>query len=78
MDMTGEVMDREMLVFRGDLETINAAKEYMFNALDRKIDEWGKKDRSEKFKKYYEDAVKARLKELKDNPESAKNWSMTP
>lgn len=43
MDMTGEVMDREILVFRGDLETINAAKEYMFKALDKKIDDWGKK-----------------------------------
>ncbi len=78
MDMTGEVMDREILVFRGDLETITAAQEYMFKALDKKIDEWGQKDRSEKYKKYYEDAVKARLKELKENPESAKNWSMTP
>ena len=78
MDMTGEVMDREILVFRGDLETIMAAKDYMFKALDNKIDEWDKKDRAEKYKKFYEDQVKARLKELKDNPESAKSWSMTP
>lgn len=78
MDMTGEEMDREILVFRGDLETINSAKDYMFKALDNKIDEWGKKDRAEKYKKFYDDQVKARLKELKDNPEAAKNWSMTP
>lgn len=78
MDMTGEVMDREILVFRGDLETITAAKEYMFKALDKKIDDWGKKDRAEKYKNYYENAVKERLKELKDNPESAKSWSTTP
>lgn len=59
MDMTGEVMDREILVLRGDLETIMAAKEYMFEAVDRKIEEWEKNDRSEKYKKYYE----ARLKD---------------
>ena len=59
MDMTGEVMDREILVLRGDLETVMAAKKYMFEATDRKIQEWGKNDRSEKYKKYYE----ARLKE---------------
>jgi hypothetical protein len=57
--MTGEVMDREILVLRGDLETVMAAKKYMFEATDRKIQEWGKNDRSEKYKKYYE----ARLKE---------------
>lgn len=59
MDMTGEVMDREILVLRGDLETVMAAKKYMFEATDRKIQEWGKNDRSEKYKKYYE----AKLKE---------------
>ena len=59
MDMTGEVMDREILVLRGDLETVMAAKKYMFEATDRKIEEWVRNDRSEKYKKYYE----ARLKE---------------
>jgi stalled ribosome rescue protein Dom34 len=77
MDMTGEVMDREILVFRGDLETIMAAKEYMFKALDRKIDEWGRKDKADKYKKFYDDQVKARLKELRENPESAQNWDLT-
>jgi hypothetical protein len=59
MDMTGEVMDREILVLRGDLETVMAAKKHMFEAVDRRIEEWAKNDRSEKYKKYYE----ARLKE---------------
>jgi len=40
MDMTGEVMDREILVLRGDLETVKAAEKYMFEALDRKFEEW--------------------------------------
>ena len=38
MDMTGEVMDREILVLRGDLETVKAAEKYMFEALDKKLD----------------------------------------
>ena len=49
MEMTGEVMDRELLVLRGDLETIKAAEKYMFEALDKKIEEWGKKDKEEKY-----------------------------
>jgi hypothetical protein len=65
MDMTGEVMDREILVLRGDLETIMSAKKYMFEAIDRKIEEWEKNERSEKYKKYYE----ARLKENADAKE---------
>jgi hypothetical protein len=67
MDMTGEVMDREILVLRGDLETVMAAKEYMFGAIDKKIGEWEKNERSEKYKKYYE----ARLKENAEIKEQA-------
>ena len=76
MDMTGEVMDREILVLRGDLETVKAAEKYMFEALDRKISEWSSRDKSEKYKKYYEEQVQARMKELKDNPDTAKNWDL--
>ena len=77
MEMTGEVMDREILVLRGDLETVKAAEKYMFEALDRKLADWGKKDREEKYKKYYEEQAAARMKELKENPEAAKNWDTT-
>jgi len=69
MDMTGEVMDREILVLRGDLETVRAAEKYMFEALDRKLSEWSSPERSEKYKKYYEEQVRARMKELKENPD---------
>lgn len=78
MDMTGEVMDREILVLRGDLETVKAAEKYMFEALDKKLDEWGRKDKEEKYKKYYEEQAAARLKELKENPEAAREWDITP
>ncbi len=78
MDMTGEVMDREILVLRGDLETVKAAEEYMFKALDRKIEEWAKGDRMEKYKKYYEEQVQERIKEIKANPDKGKGWDLEP
>lgn len=77
MEMTGEVMDREILVLRGDLETVKAAEKYMFEALDKKIAEWGKKDKEEKYKEFYEEQARLRMKELKENPESACNWNTT-
>lgn len=77
MDMTGEVMDREILVLRGDLETVKAAEKYMFEALDKKLDSWNSKDKEEKYKKYYEEQAKERIKELKENPDTAKNWDLT-
>jgi hypothetical protein len=77
MDMTGEVMDREILVLRGDLDTIKEAEKYMFEALDRKVEEWSKKDKEEKYKKFYEEQAGLRMKELKDNPEASCNWDLT-
>ena len=78
MDMTGEVMDREILVLRGDLETVKAAEKYMFEALDRKIAQWNSDDKEKKYKKFYEEQAAARLKELRENPESVKEWDVTP
>ena len=77
MDMTGEVMDREILVLRGDLETVKAVEKYMFEALDRKIAEWSSTDKEEKYKKYYEEQSRLRLKEVKDNPDAVSNWELT-
>ena len=77
MEMTGEVMDREILVLRGDLDTVKEAEKYMFEALDKKVEEWGKKDKEEKYKKFYEEQASLRMKELKDNPEAACNWDLT-
>jgi hypothetical protein len=77
MDMTGEVMDREILVLRGDLETVMAAKKYMFEATDRKIQEWGKNDRSEKYKKYYEARLKENALAKEQEGESTKSEGAT-
>ncbi len=77
MDMTGDAVDRELLVLRGDLETVLAAKKHMFEALDQKMADWNKKDREEMYRKYYEEQSKERLRELKENPEAAKDWDLT-
>jgi hypothetical protein len=77
MEMTGEVMDREILVLRGDMETVKAAEKYMFEALDRKLADWDKKDREVKYKKYYDEQAAARMKDLKENPQAAKEWDLT-
>ncbi len=50
----------------------------MFEALDRKVAQWNSKDREEKYKKFYEEQAAARLKELRENPESVKEWDVTP
>lgn len=77
MDMTGEVMDREILVLRGDLETVMAAKKYMFEATDKKIEEWVRNDRSEKYKKYYEARLKENALAKEQEGESTKSEGTT-
>ncbi len=54
VDVIGEVDEREILVLRGDLDTIKQAEEYMFEALDRKLEEWRRDERGEKYKKIYQ------------------------
>jgi hypothetical protein len=76
MDMTGEVMDREILVLRGDLETVMAAKKYMFEALDKKMEEWERKDKELKYKKFYEEKAKEKMEEVKRMPKDQK-WETT-
>lgn len=75
MDMTGEVMDREILVLRGDLETVMAAKKYMFEALDRKLNSWEKNERAERYKKYYEARLKEDAEEKKSPQDESANTS---
>lgn len=61
VDMIGEIIpDREILVLRGDLETVMAAKEYMFKALDRKVEDWNdpNTERAKRYRKMYEKRLK--------------------
>lgn len=53
VDVIGEVDEREILVLRGDLDTIKQAEKYMFEALGRKLEEWKRDERGEKYRKMY-------------------------
>ena len=71
--LDGESEEREILVLRGDLETVKAAEKYMFEALDRKVARWDKNERSDRYKEMYEknadkrrQMVKERIAERKD------------
>ncbi|MCJ7443130.1 MAG: hypothetical protein MUO26_01125 [Methanotrichaceae archaeon] len=79
MDMTGEIMDREILVLRGDLETVTAAKKYMFEALDKKMAEWERSDKAERYKKAYEERVVEAAKEREQQNKESKSqgWDTT-
>ncbi|TRZ68017.1 MAG: hypothetical protein D4Q77_02040 [Methanothrix sp.] len=49
-----EEEEREILVLRGELDTVMAAKKYMFEALDKRVKRWDEGgDRAEQYKKLY-------------------------
>ncbi len=71
--LDGESEEREILVLRGDLETVKAAEKHMFEALDRRVARWDKNERSDRYKEMYEknadkrrQMVKERIAERKD------------
>ena len=55
--LEGETVDREVLVFRGDLETIKEARKFMLEALEKAMNRWNEKN--DRYRAQYE----ARLKE---------------
>jgi len=71
--LDGETEEREILVLRGDLETVKAAEKYMFEALDRRMARWDKNERSDRYKEMYDknadkrrQMVRERIAERKD------------
>ncbi len=69
----GDTEEREILVLRGDLETVKAAEKHMFEALDRRVARWDKNERSDRYKEIYDkntekrrQMVKERIAERKD------------
>ncbi|HOO52786.1 MAG TPA: hypothetical protein PLM24_07535 [Methanothrix sp.] len=73
--LDGETEEREILVLRGDLETVKAAEKYMFEALDRRVARWDKNERSDRYKEMYDKSadkrrqmVRERIAERKDEP----------
>jgi hypothetical protein len=70
VDMTGtagEVVERELLVLRGDLETITEAKKYMFEALDKTVNKWD--ERKERYKAAYQARLEEMAEEMKNSTE---------
>jgi len=49
-----EEEEREILMLRGELDTVMDAKKYMFEALDKRIKRWDEgDDRTERYKEVY-------------------------
>lgn len=61
-----ETEEREILVLRGELETIKAAEKHMFEALDKRVARWESDERSEHYKEIYEKERQERLKKLQE------------
>ena len=59
-----ETEEREILVLRGELDTVKAAEKYMFEALDQRINRWEKNERSDRYKEMYEKKKQERAKKL--------------
>ncbi len=59
-----ETDEREILVLRGDLETVKKAETYMFEALDKRIERWDKNERSDRYQEIYEKKKQERKLEL--------------
>ena len=82
VDMTetaGEIVERELLVIRGDLETITEAKKYMFDALDKTINKWD--ERKDRYKAAYEARIKEMAEESKrstEDPSDIKPTDLIP
>lgn len=71
--LDGETEEREILVLRGEIDTVKAAEKYMFEALDRRFARWERNERSDRYREIYEknadkrmQMVKERIKERKD------------
>ena len=69
-----ETEEREILVLRGDFDTVKAAEKYMFEALDRRIARWDKDERSDRYREMYDknadkrkQMAKERIAERKDD-----------
>ncbi|MCR3883409.1 hypothetical protein P0O24_03295 [Methanotrichaceae archaeon M04Ac] len=71
--LDGETEEREILVLRGDLDTVKAAEKYMFEALDRRISRWEKNDRSDRYREMYDKNAEKRMHMVKERIEERKD-----
>ncbi len=71
----GETEEREILVLRGDLETVKAAEKYMFEALDSRVARWERNERSDRYREMYEKNAEKRTQMVKERIAERKNES---
>jgi hypothetical protein len=64
--LDGETEEREILVLRGDLETVKAAEKHMFEALDRRVARWDKNERSDRYRDMYDKSAEKRRQMVKE------------
>jgi hypothetical protein len=72
----GDTEEREILVLRGDLETVKAAEKHMFEALDRRVARWDKNERSDRYKDMYEKSAEKRRQMVKERIAERKDESV--
>ena len=72
----GDTEEREILVLRGELETVKAAEKYMFEALDRRVARWDKNERSDRYKETYEKNADKRRQMVKERIAERKEESV--
>ena len=72
----GDTEEREILVLRGDLETVKAAEKHMFEALDRRVARWDSNERSDRYKEMYDKNAEKRRKMVKERIAERKDESI--
>ncbi len=72
----GDTEEREILVLRGDLETVKAAEKHMFEALDRRVASWDKNERSDRYKEMYDKSAEKRRQMVKERIAERKDESV--
>ncbi len=69
----GDTEEREILVLRGDLETVKAAEKYMFEALDQRVARWDQNERSDRYREMYDKNADKRRKMTRERIAERKN-----
>jgi hypothetical protein len=64
--LDGESEEREILVLRGDFDTVKAAERYMFEALDRRLAKWERNERSDRYRDMYDRNADERRRMVKE------------
>jgi hypothetical protein len=72
----GDTEEREILVLRGDLETVKAAEKHMFEALDSRVARWDKNERSDRYKDMYDKSAEKRRQMVKERIAERKDESV--